>query len=106
MLRKPALLAALLATAAAAQTRPPWDGAFTAAEAGRGRAPSCFVGRVGKPADCFVGQPILANAAYFFVRRTAVDHFNWRPSSWEITRRPYGWRNREPVQLHVGSILT
>jgi quinoprotein glucose dehydrogenase len=38
MLSKPALLAALLVMIAVAQTRPAWDGAFTAADAGRGRA--------------------------------------------------------------------
>src|ERR1700677_3786479 len=37
MLRKSALISALLATVAAAQTRPAWDGAFTAADAFGGR---------------------------------------------------------------------
>jgi mono/diheme cytochrome c family protein len=39
MLRNLALLGTLFVTLAAAQSRPAWDGAFTAAEAERGRAP-------------------------------------------------------------------
>jgi len=39
MLRKLALLGTLFVTLAAAQSRPAWDGAFTAAESERGRAP-------------------------------------------------------------------
>src|ERR1035438_4540260 len=38
MIRNSALLWVLLSNAAAAQTRPAWDGAFTAAQADRGRA--------------------------------------------------------------------
>jgi quinoprotein glucose dehydrogenase len=38
MTRNSAILCALLTVCAAAQTRPPWDGAFTSAQAERGRA--------------------------------------------------------------------
>ena len=47
-----------------------------------------------------VGRPPWSNAAYFFVSRTPVDHFN---SFLEFTRRPYGAAESRVGQLRVGS---